>query len=87
MQSVVVPAAGAEIDGFAQQLDHEIANDQLLAAVDPIRIERPRINADFPLSRRYGVMLEAAHHWARGEFHEENWVNVDLIPGISTKHA
>ncbi|USP80924.1 hormone-sensitive lipase [Curvularia clavata] len=21
--------------------------------------------------------------WARGEFHEENWVNVDLIPGIS----
>lgn len=26
------------------------------------------VNADFPLSRRYGVMLEAAHHWARGEF-------------------
>lgn len=21
--------------------------------------------------------------WARGEFHEEDWVNVDLIPGIS----
>ena len=34
-------------DGHAQQIDHELANDQLLATADPIRLERPRINADF----------------------------------------
>ena len=34
-------------DGNAQQLDHEVANDQLLLHANPIRIERPRINADF----------------------------------------
>jgi predicted extracellular nuclease/methionine-rich copper-binding protein CopC len=37
-------------DGHAQQLDHELANDQLLLHANPIRIERPRINADFGLA-------------------------------------
>ena len=27
------------------------------------------INTDFPLSRRYGVILEAAYHWTNAEFH------------------
>jgi hypothetical protein len=26
------------------------------------------VNADFPITRRYGVMLEAAYHWTREEF-------------------
>lgn len=26
------------------------------------------VNADFPLSRRYGVVAEATYHWARGAF-------------------
>lgn len=26
------------------------------------------LNADFPISRRYGVLLEATHHWTRGQF-------------------
>jgi len=26
------------------------------------------VNADFPLSRRYGVVVEAAYHWVRAEF-------------------
>jgi hypothetical protein len=25
------------------------------------------VNANFPISRRYGVLLEAAYHWTRGE--------------------
>ena len=25
-------------------------------------------NTDFPLSRRYGVLVEAAYHWSRGDF-------------------
>jgi predicted extracellular nuclease len=36
-------------DGHAQQLDHALANDRLLLAADPVRLERPRINADFGL--------------------------------------
>jgi predicted extracellular nuclease len=34
-------------DGHAQQIDHALANDQLLLSANPIRLERPRINADF----------------------------------------
>ena len=26
------------------------------------------VNADFPITRRYGVLLEAAYHWTREEF-------------------
>jgi hypothetical protein len=26
------------------------------------------VNADFPITRRYGVILEAAYHWTREEF-------------------
>lgn len=26
------------------------------------------VNADFPITRRYGVLLEAAYHWTRAEF-------------------
>jgi hypothetical protein len=26
------------------------------------------VNADFPMTRRYGLMLEATHHWTRAEF-------------------
>jgi hypothetical protein len=26
------------------------------------------LNADFPLSRRYGVVLEGTYHWTRGDF-------------------
>lgn len=26
------------------------------------------VNADFPLSRRYGIVLESAYHWTRGDF-------------------
>ncbi|HEX6083206.1 MAG TPA: outer membrane beta-barrel protein [Thermoanaerobaculia bacterium] len=26
------------------------------------------VNADFPVTRRYGVLLEAAYHWTRDEF-------------------
>lgn len=26
------------------------------------------VNADFPITRRYGAVLEAAYHWTRGEF-------------------
>jgi hypothetical protein len=26
------------------------------------------VNADFPITRRYGVLLEAAYHWTRTEF-------------------
>lgn len=26
------------------------------------------VNADFPITRRYGFMLEAAYHWARTDF-------------------
>jgi predicted extracellular nuclease/methionine-rich copper-binding protein CopC len=36
-------------DGHAQQIDHALANDQLLLSADPVRLERPRINADFGL--------------------------------------
>lgn len=27
------------------------------------------VNSDFPITRRYGVVLEAAYHWTRTEFH------------------
>jgi hypothetical protein len=26
------------------------------------------VNADFPITRRYGVVVEAAYHWNRAEF-------------------
>ena len=26
------------------------------------------VNADFPITRRYGAVLEAAYHWTRGDF-------------------
>ena len=26
------------------------------------------VNSDFPISRRYGVLLEAAYHWTHAEF-------------------
>jgi predicted extracellular nuclease len=42
-------------DGHAQQIDHELANDQLLLSADPIRLERPRINADFGLAEEDNV--------------------------------
>ncbi|MEZ5465720.1 MAG: Ig-like domain-containing protein [Lysobacteraceae bacterium] len=33
--------------GLGQQLDHAVANDQIILNTDAIRVERPRINADF----------------------------------------
>jgi len=27
------------------------------------------VNSDFPITRRYGVVLEAAYHWTRTDFH------------------
>jgi hypothetical protein len=27
------------------------------------------VNSDFPITRRYGVVLEAAYHWVRTDFH------------------
>lgn len=51
-------------DGHAQQIDHELANDQLLMHAEEIRIERPRINADFGLYREddYTTPLRSSDH-------------------------
>ena len=27
------------------------------------------VNADFPISRRYGVVMEGTYHWIQGDFH------------------
>lgn len=27
------------------------------------------VNSDFPISRRYGIVLEASYHWSQAEFH------------------
>ena len=31
------------------------------------------LNADFPISRRYGFLVETTYHWARGDFRARYW--------------